>query len=261
LTVERPVLFHDPTSEPSRAVHWLALEAGIDIDLRFTWLTRNEHLGPDLLRVNPRHQVPALQHGDLRLTEATAIMRYLADEAGCSGEWFGRTSRERARVNMRLSWYHSNVRRKVTLDYFLPAILAPAYLGQPRPDPGTRDRMREGFRECLEQLAELFEGGPFVALDRLTAADVLLASDLRALDGDPERDLAFGGAPTVLSWLERLGERQGYLASHRLWNEVAPVVRSRLLEPLGRATDPGWVAELCEAALRSTRGAPPPPRR
>lgn len=41
--MERPVLYHDPTSEPSRAVHWFALEAGIELDIEYTWLTRGEH--------------------------------------------------------------------------------------------------------------------------------------------------------------------------------------------------------------------------
>ena len=64
--MESPVLFHDPTSEPSRAAHWLALELGIPVRIRITWLARGEHLGPELLAVNPRHQVPALKHGNLR---------------------------------------------------------------------------------------------------------------------------------------------------------------------------------------------------
>lgn len=50
---------HDPTSEPSRAVHWLCIEANIPIDIKYTWLTRGEHLSKAFLAVNPLHQIPA----------------------------------------------------------------------------------------------------------------------------------------------------------------------------------------------------------
>jgi hypothetical protein len=35
-----PILFIDPISEPSRAVHWFTLEAGVPVELRYVWLTR-----------------------------------------------------------------------------------------------------------------------------------------------------------------------------------------------------------------------------
>jgi glutathione S-transferase len=78
-----PLLFHDPTSEPSRAVHWFCLEAGIQVEVRHIFLTHNDHLRPDFLAINPHHQVPALVHDTLRLSEATAIMRYLAEINTC----------------------------------------------------------------------------------------------------------------------------------------------------------------------------------
>ena len=83
----KPILYYDPTSEPSRAVYWFALEAGIPIDLRYTWLTRGEHLSQELLEVNPCHQVPALWDGDFCLSEASAIMLYLAETDNSIDRW------------------------------------------------------------------------------------------------------------------------------------------------------------------------------
>lgn len=62
-------LFHDPTSEPSRAVHWLCIEANIPINIKYTWLTRGEHLSNEFLAVNPLHQIPAMQHDDFCLSK------------------------------------------------------------------------------------------------------------------------------------------------------------------------------------------------
>src|SRR5579883_1810478 len=61
------------------------------------------------------------------------IIRYLAEIAGNPARWLGDTPCERARINQLLSWYHTNLRLRGTLEYFLPVLLAPRYLGQSAP--------------------------------------------------------------------------------------------------------------------------------
>jgi glutathione S-transferase len=109
--VNKPVLFHDPTSEPSRAVHWLAIEAGLEIELEYTWLTRDEHLDPRFLAINPGHQVPALVHNEFCVAEASAIMLYLVDINEVQGRWVGATPEDRAFTHRLLSWHHTNTCR------------------------------------------------------------------------------------------------------------------------------------------------------
>ncbi|HLG86313.1 MAG TPA: glutathione S-transferase family protein [Alphaproteobacteria bacterium] len=194
-----PILFHDPTSEPSRAVHWFSLQASIPLRLRYIWLTRNEHLGPQLLAVNPRHQVPALQHGGFCLSEATAIIRYLAEIAGNPARWLGDTPCERARINQLLSWYHTNLRLRGTLEYFLPVLLAPSYLGQSAPQHDQVVVLRGRVREVLDQIEQFLEPGPFLAGDRMTAPDFMLASEIFALDCDPDREHYLTDLPRLSS--------------------------------------------------------------
>lgn len=243
---DTPILFHDPTSEPSRAVHWFGVEAGIPLDLRYIWLTRGEHHGAELLAVNPRHQVPALRHGDFRLSEATAIMRYLAEIDGSAGRWLGQTARERARVNQLMSWYHTNLRLKGTLEYFLPVLLGPGYLGEPLPAADQVATLRARLRGALEEVERFLEGGPFLTGKLMTAPDFLFGADIFAFDCDPDREAYMTGLPRVASWLDRLRGLESYGISHRPWNAVAPVVRQRLRDGVAPGTDPGWVAELCE---------------
>ena len=128
-----PTIYYDPTSEPCRAVLWLCLEAEIPHTLDYTWLTKNQHLSEDFLRINPLHQVPALKHGEFCLAEATAIMLYLTELNDCGDVWFGADIERKATISKFLSWYHTNLRKILTLDYFLPALLMPAYLGLPKP--------------------------------------------------------------------------------------------------------------------------------
>ncbi len=248
-TSDPPLLFHDPTSEPSRAVRWFALEASIPLRLRYIWLTRNEHLGAELLAVNPRHQVPALQHGAFCLSEATAIIRYLAEIAGDGGRWLGNTAHGRARINQLLSWYHTNLRLRGTLEYFLPVLLAPSYLGQTAPPRDRVVTLRGRVRETLDRIEQFLETGPFLAGDRITAPDLMFASEIFALDCDPDREDYLADLPRLSSWLDRLRALRSYGISHRPWNAVVPIVRQRLTDGVAPGCDPGWVADLCEQML------------
>jgi glutathione S-transferase len=247
-----PVLRHDPTSEPSRAVHWLCLAAGIPIEVRHVWLTRGEHRAESFLKVNPRHQVPALGHGDFNLSEATAIMGYLAELHGCAGRWLGDSTRARAEIQMLLSWYHTNLRLRVTIHYFLPILLMPAYFGTPHADPDEVARVRDAFDEVFEQLDNFLAGSPFLAGDEVTAPDLLFAAELFALDMDPERDIYLEPHLRVLAWLERMRTVTGYEVSHAPWNHVVPMVKDRWRRAPAEGWDPAWVAEECQKVLGSS---------
>jgi glutathione S-transferase len=213
--LEPPTLFHDPTSEPSRAVHWFTLEARIPVNVRYIWLSRRQHLSAELLAVNPRHQVPAFRDGDFCLSEATAIIRYLAETSNVGSQWLGSSTRERARVNQLLSWYHTNLRTKATLEYFLPVLLGPAYRGKPRPGADLLNQLRRQLRGTLEQVNEFLEAEPFLVGAQPTVPDLLFACEIFALDCDDERDAHLMGLTRVLAWLDRLRCHGTYIDSHK----------------------------------------------
>ena len=244
--MDAPTLFHDPTSEPSRAVHWFSIEAGIALEIEYVWLTRGEHTAPGFLAVNPAHQVPALRHGDFCLAEASAIMTYLAELAGKADPWIGGTPVERAITHRFLSWHHTNTRLKLTLNYLLPVLLLPAYRNVARPESSEVRRLRTQGRESLELLDRLLvDRGHFLGGGRPSIADLLIASDLFALDIDPERDELFGGLDSLNVWLEGLRRRDGYGTSHAAWNAIVPMIQGLIASSDTSPRDPGWVAEAC----------------
>ena len=246
--VTRPTLFCDPISEPSRAVQWFALEAGIELELRYTWLTRNQHRSAAFAAVNPRRQVPALLDGDFALSEATAIIRYLAEVAKADPVWLGETTRARARVDLLLSWYHTNLRLRSTLEYFLPVLLVPC-IGGPRLAQERVAQLRERAREALAGLEELLGGAPFLGGDRPRVPDLLFASELYALDCDPELPALLDGLGGVRGWAERLRARSGYAPTHAGWNAVAPLIAARLRDGVSAGAGAAWIADVCESAL------------
>lgn len=240
----RPTLFHDPTSEPSRAVHWFAVEAGLALDVRPVWLSRGEHLAPDFLAVNPCHQVPALVDGALRLAEASAILIHLAERASIAERWIGATPAARARTHQLLSWHHTQTRLRLTLDYFLPVLLRPVYRGVAAPPADAIEALRARGAEPLALLDGFLAGGDYLGGDAPSLADLFIAPDLYALDLDPRLEEWLAPAPRVAAWLARLRERPGYVASHAAWNAVLPRLRAIAGEPLAPRT-PAWVADAC----------------
>ncbi|MGI3475961.1 glutathione S-transferase family protein [Providencia stuartii] len=239
-------LFHDPTSEPSRAVHWLCIEANIPINIKYTWLTRGEHLSNEFLAVNPLHQIPAMQHDDFCLSEATAIMNYLTDIHGCSDKWFGATHRAKAVINKHLSWYHTNLRKISTLEYFLPVLLMPAYLGVAKPSVNEIEAKLNALHDMFANLDFLLEGKNFLAGSDISAADLLYACDIFALRIDPNFKQMIEKYPNIRGWLTKLESSPSYELSHKAWDHIVPQI---LALNGGSKGSPEWIADTCEKVI------------
>ncbi len=84
-----------------------AAEEGIDLDYKVVDLFTGEHLKPDFARINPSCFVPVLEDGDFRLTESSAILKYLADKTGSPA--YPKDLQERARVNEMMDWFNANL--------------------------------------------------------------------------------------------------------------------------------------------------------
>jgi glutathione S-transferase len=78
----RFTLYSGPLSMFGAKAQIAALEKGLDFDL--IMVAYESHLGyspkhPEVLRVNPKGQVPVLVHGDLEIFDSTQIFEYLED--------------------------------------------------------------------------------------------------------------------------------------------------------------------------------------
>lgn len=235
-----PTVFLDPTSEPCRSVHWLCVEADIPIKICPTWLGRGDHQQPGFLRINPRHQVPALKHGSFCLSECQAMMKYLCELQGIEATFFGATIHERASIAMILSWHHHAIRKFVMLNYNLPMYYIPFYLGEaemPRPTLDEQRKLRTGFAESLQQLEDLLQGRAFLVGERLTVADMVVAPDLTAMDVDTEASELLKPYPALCSWLERLRAMPSFKRAHAGYNLAVPAMREHLLQGSKEAGD------------------------
>jgi glutathione S-transferase len=96
----RFTLYSGPLSMFGAKAQIAALEKGLDFDL--VMVAYDSHLGyspkhPEVLRINPKGQVPVLVHGDLEIVDSTQIFEYLEDLQPAPALW-PRAIMDRARA-------------------------------------------------------------------------------------------------------------------------------------------------------------------
>ena len=78
MTTDRVVLWGAGTMRTHRTL-WLAEEMRLDYEHRPIGPRTGETKTDEFLAINPRHKIPAMVHGDIRLTESAAIMSYMTE--------------------------------------------------------------------------------------------------------------------------------------------------------------------------------------
>ena len=90
------------------------------LDIQVVDLFTGEHMQPPFFAVNPNQQVPVLDDGDFRLTESSAILKYLAEKTGSPAYPSG--LQERARVNEKMDWLLTSLSRELCYGFVYPQL-------------------------------------------------------------------------------------------------------------------------------------------
>jgi glutathione S-transferase len=79
-----------------------------------------EHYEEPFTAINPNRLVPVLEDGDFRLTESSAILKYLADKI--DSPTYPEGLRERAKVNEIMDWFNTNFYRDYAYGWIYPQL-------------------------------------------------------------------------------------------------------------------------------------------
>ena len=121
-----------PISTTSRPILLFAADQRIPLDVQVVDLFTGEHLQPPFCAVNPSQQVPVLDDGDFRLTESSAILKYLAEKTGSAAYPSG--LQERARVNEQMDWLLTGLSRELCYGFVYPQL----FPSHKRPDDAAQ---------------------------------------------------------------------------------------------------------------------------
>jgi glutathione S-transferase len=169
-------LYYHPLSSNSRRVTMTAIQLGVKLDLVAVDLLKGEHKAQPYLQINPNGKVPLLDDGGFHLWESHAIMQYLADRTP-GQTLYPQEAQARADVNRWLFW---------SAYYFTPAV---GFISRERvskkmvggsgePDPAEIKRGETLLAAAAEVLDSHLTGKQWIAQDKLTLADLAIASPL-----------------------------------------------------------------------------------
>jgi glutathione S-transferase len=164
----------------------------------------------DHLQRHPFGRIPILEHGDFRLYETQAILRYL-DAVLPGPSLQPQDPRAAARMNQIagiVDWY--------VFPYISVGITAERFMSQRfwnrAPNEANIAQAVPHARICLRELERLQGSAEFLTGDTLSIADLMVAPQLQFFRGTPEAEELMRGTP-LDAWLKRLQARPSMQAT------------------------------------------------
>lgn len=192
-------LYMHPVSMTSRPVRLFIAESGIDVDEQVVDLFTGEHYKEPYASLNPNRLVPMLEDGDLRLTESSAILKYLADKTG--SPLYPQELRQRARVNERMDWVNTQLSRDLNYGTVYPQIFSFHKRRSDEAQAATLEWGVERARGHLKVLDGYLGAGGYVCGDAPTIADYQASSSVALAE---ILGCDFAAYPNVKAWLARM---------------------------------------------------------
>ena len=194
-------LYHHPASTVSRPVMLFAAEARIPLEMQVVDLFTGEHTQPAYDAVNPNHLVPVLEDGNFRLTESSAILKYLADKTGSA--LYPKDLQQRARVNERMDWINTQLCRDFAYGFIYPQIFPSHKRPSDEAQQATLKWGQERAQGWMKVLNDsiLGPGNAYLCGDAMTIADFYAAAfvALGEITGS-----SYAAYPNIRRWLDRM---------------------------------------------------------
>ena len=159
-TSDRITLYYSPQTRATGA-RILLDELGASYDLHVLNMKAGEQRQPAYLKINPMGKVPAIHHGDVLITEQSAVYLYLADlfpEAGLAPD-IGDPDRG---TFLRWIVFYSSC--------FEPAVVDRSLNREP---PPPQSASYGDFETMLSTLEAALKPGPYLLGERFSVADLL----------------------------------------------------------------------------------------
>ena len=191
-------LYYHPASTTSRIVQQFAVDQGIELEYQVVDLFTGEHRQPEFVGINPSGLVPVLEDGDFRLTESSAIVKYLADKAASPA--YPKDLKARARVNEMMDWFNANLYKDLGYGLIYPQTFPHHLRPSAEVQAGTLDWGRQKAESWLKILDESLIGPDkaYLCGDQITLADYLGAEMITA--GELVH-CSYAAYPNIRRWL------------------------------------------------------------
>jgi glutathione S-transferase len=193
--------YYHPASTASRPVLLFAAENDVPLEMQLVDIFKGEHHQQAYTALNPNALVPMLEDDGFRLTESSAILKYLADKV--DSPLYPKGLQQRARVNERMDWFNTQLSRDYCFGLVFAQLLPHHRRRSDEAQAGTVQWGQERSKVWLQVLNDhiLGPGRNYVCGDAITIADyfgagLLTLGEVIGCD--------FAAYPYVQGWLARV---------------------------------------------------------
>ena len=204
-------LYMHPASTTCRPVRLLIAENGIKCEEEVVDILQGAHYREPYVSINPNRLVPMLEDGDFRLTEASAILKYLADKYELAS--YPKDLKKRAKVNEMMDWLNTQFYRDFGYGLIYPQLFPHHKRRSDEAHAGAVAWGQQGAKNWLQVFNDYWIGPnkQYLCGDELTIADYFGAG-LVAI-GDLI-DCDFSAFANIGRWLDNIKELKS-------WNQVS----------------------------------------
>ena len=222
-------IYYHPASTTSRPVMLFAAESGVKADFQLVDLFKGEHFQQPFEEINPNHLVPVLEDEGFRLTESSAILKYLADKIQSPA--YPKDLRQRARVNERMDWINTQICRDFAYGFVYPQIFPMHKRPSAEVQSATLAWSRERAIGWMKVLDEHLIGpwNTYLCGEQMTIADYFGASFValgELIRGD------YVDYPNVERWLGAMKRLKNWSKVNEAIDGFAASLNDATLQPL-----------------------------
>ena len=220
-------LYMHPVSTATRPVRLLIAENGISCEEELVDILKGAHYQAPYASLNPSRLVPMLEDGDFRLSESSAILKYLADKADSPA--YPKDLQKRARVNEMMDWLNTGFYRDFGYGLVYPQLFPHHRRRSDEAHAGTVDWGKQKTNAWLQILDQqmLGTGKKFLCGDDITIADYFGAGMVSLVDAIG-CDLA--QFPNVARWFAAMKARPNWAKANEVFYGFAGSLKDKAFE-------------------------------
>ena len=209
-----------PGSPAARAVMIALVEKGAPF--RVAGMAPGAHRAEPHLSRHPFGRMPVLEHDGFTLYETQAILRYL-DRILPEPALTPREPREAGRMDQIMGisdWYLFQGVSSIIGFY---RVVGPRLMGL-APDETKIAEAMPRAHVVFAELSRLLGSKAYLACERMTLADVIVAPHMEFLAQTPEWTVLTRGRSNLVEWLDRMNERDSLKSTG--WDAVAELAKA-----------------------------------
>lgn len=217
-------LYMHPVSMTTRPVRLFIAENNIPVEEVFIDLMTGAHMQPPYSDINPNCLVPMIEDGDFRLTESSAILKYLADKIGSPA--YPKDLKQRAKVNEMMDWINTNFYREWGYNLCYPQLFPHLKRRSDEAQAATLEFGQQNAKRWLGLLNDYWIGPKktYLCGDQLTIADyfgvgIVTLGEVIGVDFKPY--------PNVARWLAAMKKLPSWAKVNEAFDGLREAVKSQ----------------------------------